>query len=146
MKWFLVVLSVMFSTVSLADEIKWLDYEDARELKSDKPIFVFAKMRFCSTCIAMEDNELSDPAFVAMINDNFIPVKETINFGFSRFVFDDLKDKNGDTLKFRGFPSVMIVQGDDYALSQGYKSSKGLTSLLSKVLELDADAGESAGH
>lgn len=133
MKWLVALISITFSSVLLAEEIQWLGYEEARELKSDKPIFVFAKMRFCSTCAAMEDNELNDPAFVALINEHFIPVKETINFAFSRFVFDDLKDKNGDTLKFRGFPSVMIVQGDDYALSQGYKSADELTALLNKV-------------
>jgi hypothetical protein len=115
-------------------EVKWIGYEAARELNSDKPIFVFAKMRFCLTCAAMEKETFSDHVVVKVLNENFIPVQETINFALSRFVFDDLHDDKGEQLKFRGFPAVMIVHGDKYTLSHGYKNAEELQVILAKVL------------
>ena len=116
-------------------DVKWLSYEAARELDSDKPIFVFAKMRFCITCAAMEKETFSDSALVKALNENFIPVRETINFALSSFVFNDLHDNKGEQLKFQGFPAVMIVKGDDYSLSHGYKSAEELQVILAKVLK-----------
>lgn len=115
-------------------EIHWLGYKQARKLNSDKPIFVFAKMRFCLTCAAMEKETFTDPALVKILNEHFIPVQETINFALSSFVFDDLHDDTGKVLEFRGFPSVMIVKGEHYALSQGYKSAQELQVILAKAL------------
>jgi thioredoxin-related protein len=115
-------------------EINWHGYKEARELNSDKPIFVFAKMRFCLTCAAMEKETFTAPALTKLLNEHFIPVQETINFALSSFVFDDLQDDKGKTLEFRGFPSVMIVKGQHYAISQGYKSAEELKEILEKVL------------
>lgn len=129
----LVLLPSLFSAISPAfyqTEVNWLSYEEARAMKSDKPIFVFAKMRFCATCAAMEKNVFTSPELANMLNKKFIPVKETINFALSSFVFDDLKDKNGAQLEFRGFPAVMLVKGDDYSLEHGYKTKEQLQSML----------------
>ena len=82
----------------------------------------------------MEKETFTDPALVKLLNEHFIPVQETINFALSSFVFDDLHDDKGETLEFRGFPSVMIVKGDNYALSQGYKSAEELQMILTKAL------------
>lgn len=138
MKSLLLALVIAFSSNAVAESIQWLDYKEARALNSDKPIFVFAKMRFCSACIAMEEFEFTDKDVVKTLNNDFIPVKDTTNFMFSRFVFDDLKDEKGDTLKFRGFPSVMVVKGEKYALSQGYKNAEQLKTILAKALQASA--------
>jgi thioredoxin-related protein len=111
-------------------KVNWHSYQEARALNSDKPIFVFAKMRFCTTCATMEKDVFTDPAIVKTLNEHFIPVKETINFALSSFVFDDLKDKNGEQLQFHGFPAVMMVKGKNYALSHGYKSVEQLQLYL----------------
>jgi thioredoxin-related protein len=116
------------------NEVEWLSYQDARQLDSDKPIFVFAKMRFCVTCAAMEKQTFTDPGVAKVLNTNFIPVEETINFALSNFIFDDLFDDMGETLKFRGFPAVMIIKGDNYAISHGYKSAEELQIILAKAL------------
>jgi thioredoxin-related protein len=115
--------------------VQWHNYKDARTINSTKPIFVFAKMRFCTTCAAMEKDVFTDPALAKVLNEDFIPVKETINFMLSRFVFDDLKDKEGKQLTFRGFPAVMIVSGDNYSLSHGYKGVEQLQALLSEQIK-----------
>ena len=116
-------------------EVKWFGYKEARSMQSDKPIFVFAKMRFCTTCAAMEKDVFTNPAFAKVLNERFIPVKETINFALSNFVFDDLKDNKGEQLEFKGFPAVMIVQGNNYSLSHGYKNIEQLNTILDAVLK-----------
>ena len=116
-------------------EVKWFGYKEARAIQSNKPIFVFAKMRFCTTCAAMEKDVFTNPAFAKVLNERFIPVKETINFALSSFVFDDLKDNKGEQLEFKGFPAVMIVQGNNYSLSHGYKNIEQLNAILDAVLK-----------
>lgn len=129
-KLFVVISTLILSFSVNAKGVDWIDYNEARALNSDKPIFVFAKMRFCGACNEMEASTFSDPAVIALLNEHFIPVKETINSGFSRFVFDDLKDENGKTLKFRGFPSIMLVEGKKYSISQGFKTAEQLMAVL----------------
>ncbi len=113
-------------------EVKWHSYEEARALQSNKPIFVFAKMRFCPTCSTMENDVFTDTSLAKLLNDDFIPVKETTNFMFSSFVFNDLKDQEGKELSFKGFPAIMMVEGDNYAIAHGYKSIEQLTNMLAQ--------------
>jgi len=132
-----IVLPSLYAAVSpslYSSEVEWHNYNEARAMNSEKPIFVFAKMRFCLTCAEMEKDVFTDPKLAEILNENFIPVQETINFALSKFVFDDLKDKEGEQLTFRGFPAVMIVIGTDYSLSHGYKSAEELVTILNKTL------------
>ncbi|MFB0981588.1 MAG: DUF255 domain-containing protein [Alteromonadaceae bacterium] len=134
----IIILPSLYAAVSTTlytPEVKWHGYKEARALKSAKPIFVFANMRFCTTCAAMENNVFTDTALAKALNEHFIPVKETINFMLSNFVFDDLKDKKGETLTFRGFPAIMIVKGKEHSLSHGYKSVEQLQTILDKAIK-----------
>lgn len=134
-----ILLPSLYAAISpsfYTTEVKWHSYKEARAMNSDKPIFVFAKMRFCATCAMMEKNTFTDTTLAKALNENFIPVKETINFMLSSFVFDDLKDEEGKQLEFRGFPAVMIVKGDNYSLSHGYKDAEQLHALFDKVLKI----------
>lgn len=133
----LILLPSLYAAVSptlYASEVKWYSYKEARAMNSNKPIFVFAKMRFCTTCAAMEKDEFTDPVLAKKLNEHFIPVKETINFALSSFVFDDLKDENGEQLSFKGFPSVMTIKGDKYSIKNGYKSAEQLHLILDQAL------------
>lgn len=127
-------LYAVISPLVYTSEIKWHSYKEARAMNSDKPIFVFAKMRFCSTCAAMEKNTFTDPALTQVLNEQFIPVKETINFALSSFVFDDLTDNKGKQLTFSGFPAVMIVKDNNYSISHGYKYAEQLSTILNNTL------------
>jgi thioredoxin-related protein len=132
-----VLLPSLYAAISpmlYSAEVEWHNYKDARAINADKPIFVFAKMRFCTTCAAMEKDVFTDPILAKVLNERFIPVKETTNFALSSFVFDDLKDDEGEQLNFRGFPAVMIVKGDNYSLSHGYKSAEQLHAILDEAL------------
>jgi hypothetical protein len=127
-------LYAAISTTLYTPEVEWHGYKDARAMNSDKPIFVFAKMRFCTTCAAMENDIFTDPILAKLLNEEFIPVKETINFMLSSFVFEDIKDNEGEQLTFRGFPAVMIVNGKNYSLSHGYKNVEQLQAILDKAI------------
>lgn len=127
-------LYAAISPLFYTTEVNWHNYKESRAMNTEKPIFVFAKMRFCATCAAMEKDVFTDPDLARVLNENFIPVKETINFALSSFVFDDLKDKDGEQLTFQGFPAVMVISGDNYSLSHGYKSIEQLQILLNKVV------------
>jgi thioredoxin-related protein len=132
-----VLLPSLYAAISpmlYSAAVEWHNYKDARAINSTKPIFVFAKMRFCTTCAEMEKEVFTDPILAKVLNERFIPVKETINFALSTFVFDDLKDDEGKQLNFRGFPAVMVVKGDNYSLSHGYKSTEQLHAILDKAL------------
>jgi thioredoxin-related protein len=123
-------LYAAISPILYTSKVEWHSYKESRAMKSDKPIFVFAKMRFCNTCAAMEKDVFTDPILANILNERFIPSKETINFALSSFVFDDLKDKEGEQLTFRGFPAVMIIKGDNYSLMHGYKTVEQLKAIL----------------
>jgi thioredoxin-related protein len=132
----IILLPSLYAAVSpmlYTTEVEWHGYKEARAMNSDKPLFVFAKMRFCSTCAAMEKDVFTNTELAKKLNEDFIPVKETINFALSSFVFDDLKDSKGEQLSFRGFPSVMIVKGDNYSISNGYKNVEQLHMILDKT-------------
>lgn len=116
-------------------EVKWHNYKEARAMNSNKPIFVFAKMRFCTTCAAMEKDVFTNTALAKVLNERFIPVKETINFALSSFVFDDLKDSKNEQLEFRGFPAVMIVKDKNYSLNHGYQNAEQLHAILDDALK-----------
>lgn len=128
-------LYAAISTTLYTPEVEWRDYKEARAMNSDKPIFVFAKMRFCTTCAAMENGVFTDPVLAKVLNKHFIPVKETINFMLSSFVFDDIQDKEGKKLTFRGFPAVMIVRDNKYSLSHGYKNVEQLKAILDEEIK-----------
>ena len=139
----IIILPSLYAAVSTTlytPEVEWHSYKEARAIQSTKPIFVFAKMRFCTTCAAMENNVFTDPILAKLLNEQFIPVKETINFMLSSFVFEDIKDKEGEELTFRGFPAVMIVKGNNYSLSHGYKNVEQLVAILNnEIKEMEKD-------
>lgn len=135
-----ILLPSLYAAVSPAfypQTINWHSYEEARAMNSEKPLFFFGSMRFCTACAAMEKDEFTNPDLAKLLNEKFIPVKETINFALSNFAFEDLIDENGEPLTFRGFPAVMIVQGNEYSLSHGYKNVEQLTNALNKALVIN---------
>jgi thioredoxin-related protein len=119
---------------SLADtEINWLDYKDAREQKSSKPIFVFGEMKFCSTCQAMKAEVFSQSEIISLLNEQFLPVKHT-SYITGNHKFKDLKDKEGNPLKIVGSPAYVMITGDEYKLAYGYKSKDEMKKMLNYIL------------
>jgi thioredoxin-related protein len=135
MKKLLVIMILLAPLTWAKDEVKvaWQDYEDARELNSEKMMFVFTEMRLCSVCQKMKKEVFTQPEIVNLLNDNFIPVKET-NYLPTSFTFSDLKDKAGNDLNFRAWPAYIFLKGDDYKIIYGYKSPEEMKTLLETAL------------
>ena len=133
MKKFLTILLFIPFLGFAKGEIDWMDYDDARALNSEKPIFVFGEMKFCSTCQAMKEEVFSQPEIATLLNESFIPVKNT-SFITGNHKFKDLKNKEGKPLKIVGSPAYVMITGDEYSLAFGYKSPEEMKKLLEFVL------------
>lgn len=131
----LLTLLIMVSSLSHADtEINWLEYEDARALKSDKPIFVFGEMRFCQYCQQMKAEVFTQEEIINTLNNDFIPVKHS-SFISGKHKFKDLKDKEGKPLKLVGSPLIMVVEGDKYRYGFGFRDAEQLMTVLKSSME-----------
>ena len=132
-KRFLLVLLLIPFFSQANTEINWLDYEDARAQHSQKPIFVFGEMKFCSTCKAMKAEVFSQPSIAKLLNEQFLPVKHT-SFITGTHKFNDLKDNDGKPLKIVGSPAYVMIMGNDYKLAYGYKSEEEMKKMLNYIL------------
>lgn len=131
----IVMCLALVSLSSFADsEINWLEYEDARALNSDKPIFVFGEMKFCAVCQRMKAEVFNQQEIIDILNEDFLPVKHS-SFISGRHKFKDLKDKDGKTLNLVGSPLLMLVEGDNYRYGFGYKSVAQMQKMLESALE-----------
>lgn len=132
---FILVLSSTFISVSANDwqDIKWLDYEDARSLKQSKPIFVFAELHFCSACKKMKQEVFNQAEIIESLNSDFVPVNMK-SLGILPNKLPDLKDNNGDTVTLLGSPALVIVLGEQYKVVYGFKNQQQLSRLLKQSL------------
>lgn len=134
MKKFWMLLLLMMPLSWAHADVEWMDYEEAREVSSDKPVFVFGEMQFCSACRAMKKEVFTDPDLAQFINDNFVPAKEK-TYGLTSLKFKDLTDKKGEPLTAMGYPMLMVVKGDQYQMMYGYQSADKLKKILVMLLE-----------
>ncbi len=81
---FLILLSFVFTLQSskpdesaTANQIQWVDYEEAMQLQEDtgKKLFMFIYTDWCDFCNYTKQTLLEFPPFIDAINDQFIPVK-----------------------------------------------------------------------
>lgn len=66
-----------YSRGASAKEINWFGFEDgiARGQTENKKIYLHFYANWCGACRTMENQTFKDPAVVAYINENFIPIK-----------------------------------------------------------------------
>lgn len=78
MKTFLAVFTLILSTISFGQEIKWLSIDEAtKESKANpkKPILVTVYTNWCGYCKKLDRETFVDPAVVKYVNEHYIPVK-----------------------------------------------------------------------
>lgn len=115
-------------------DINWQDYADARELNSDKPIFVFAELHFCSACKKMKDEVFNQSDIIKLLNQSFIPVNMKA-FGIFPNELSDLQSENGDSLTLIGSPAIVVVYKNQYKLLYGFQNKAQVHKLLTQSLE-----------
>ena len=73
----LILITVSPAGIAVSQEIQWHTYNDgmARGKFENKKVFIHFFAEWCAACKTMEKNTFSDPAIIAALNQNFIPVK-----------------------------------------------------------------------
>ena len=132
----LIILSGLFiNTPAFSEEsveIHWLDYEDARALDSDKPIFVFAEMAFCSACKKMKEDVFVVEDIAEVLNQQFLPVRMH-SIGIFPNKLDDIRDENDEPLKLKGSPGFVIIKDNQYTVFYGFQSADTLRKVFARV-------------
>ena len=127
---FLLVLLVSGALGSLAaaDKIDWHSYESgmARSKFEKKKVFLHFYADWCKYCADMENKTFKDPAVIAALNRNFIPIR-----------VDSDRDKQTASLyRVKGLPDTWFISesGDVIGHRPGYISTDQLMGLLNVVM------------
>lgn len=119
---------VFFQTVHATEGgINWYSYEEGMVAgkESNKKVFLIFHADWCRYCKTMEKEAFQDPAIIAYVNRNFIPV--SVN-----------SDKEQDiAIKYnvRGLPSTWFIseKGERIGNRPGYISPKEMIDILKYV-------------
>ncbi len=122
------------TAVTQLDSVQWLAYEDARDLNTKKPIFVFAEMTFCSACRKMKKEVFVEQDIIDSLNNDFIPASMS-TLGIFPNSFDDLMDENGENLVLKGSPGFVIIKNNKYSVFYGFQSADKLRKIFAMVIE-----------
>ena len=133
-----ILLATIFTVLpaQASQEINWLDYEEARQLDSDKPIFVFGEMTFCSACKKMKKEVFVEADIIKTLNEDFIPVRMS-TLGIFPNTLADLADDQGEPLKLNGSPGFVVIQNNQYSVFYGFQSAETLRKIFGLVLKSD---------
>ena len=98
-------LTILMAGTAWAEDIQWLrSAEQAASIaaQSGKPILVYVRSANCHYCDLMQSNVWQDPATVATVMRDFVPLKLT-------------REDNPEAvqvLKIKGFPTTVIFSAD----------------------------------
>ena len=134
----LIILLLLFSmfifiNVSAAPiqtkEIEWHSYNEgmARGKFEKKTVFLHFTATWCYYCGAMEKETFRDPAIIASLNENFIPIK----------VDYDSEEKISRTYRVRGLPDTIFIADDGRLIGRrpGYIPPDKLKRILKSILK-----------
>ncbi|HSO59777.1 MAG TPA: thioredoxin fold domain-containing protein [Desulfobacterales bacterium] len=111
-----------------ADKIDWHTYESgmARSQFEKKKVFLHFYADWCTYCAEMERKTFKDPAVIAALNRNFIPIR-----------VDSDRDKQTASLyRVKGLPDSWFISesGDVIGHRPGYISTEQLMGILNVVM------------
>ena len=122
------MLGVLYNPI-LAKEIAWQSFADgmARGKSENKKIFLHFYARWCGACKTMENNTFKDPAVIAYINENFIPIK----------VDADREPKTSQIFRVRFLPDNWFIAADGKPIGHrpGYITPVQLKGILEGLLD-----------
>ncbi|HSO60043.1 MAG TPA: thioredoxin fold domain-containing protein [Desulfobacterales bacterium] len=125
----LVLLAVgAVSGPAAADKIEWHTYDSgmARSKFEKKKVFLHFYADWCKYCADMENKTFKDPAVIAALNRNFIPIR-----------VDSDRDKQTASLyRVKGLPDTWFISesGEVIGHRPGYISTDQLMGLLNVVM------------
>jgi thiol:disulfide interchange protein len=111
-----------------AKEIAWQDFANgmARGKAENKKIFLHFYAKWCGACKIMETKTFKDPAVIAYINQNFIPIK----------VDTDRERKTSQIFRVRMLPDNWFIAEDGKPIGHlpGYIAPDQLKGILKKLM------------
>ena len=117
------------SCPAAADKIDWHTYESgmARSKFEKKKVFLHFYADWCTYCVEMERKTFKDPAVIAALNRNFIPIR----------VDSDRDKKTALLYRVRGLPDTWFISesGDVIGHRPGYIPPDQLMGLLNVVMQ-----------
>jgi thioredoxin-related protein len=146
----ILLLILLTSVASFAQEIKWVSLEKALELqkKNPKKIIMDAYTNWCGPCKMLDKNTFQNPDVAKYINQNYYAVKfnaegnETIKFDGKTFTNPDYKEelvnrRNGIHqltyyLKINSYPTIVYFDEKGNLLTAviGYKTPQEIELFL----------------
>ena len=132
----LLATAVLAAPAATAEEvgIAWTSWKSARAqipTEPDRPILLFCKYRFCGSCARMEEETFSDPELARWVEERFVPARQTL-WGLGDFVFPELR-RDGEKLRLDVTPTLIVIRGDDFRLSSGFKTPEQLRQFLERA-------------
>ena len=84
--------------------IQWLSYEEGRQRGKDqnKKVFLVFNADWCRYCLQMEKETFQNPAVIAYVNRNFVPIS----------VNSDKEQEIAAKYNVRGLPSTWFISED----------------------------------
>lgn len=121
-------LTTLLGTVARAEEIEWLrSAQQAGEVaaQSGKPILVYIRSANCHYCDLMQTNVWQDPATLATVMRDFVPLKLT-------------REENPEAvqvLQVKGFPTTLIFSADRRYVDRldGYVEAERFRTAVGKM-------------
>lgn len=81
--------------------IQWLSYDEGRQrgAEENKKVFLVFNAEWCQYCVQMEKETFQNPAVIAYVNRNFVPIS----------VNSDREKKIVDEYNVRGLPNTWFI-------------------------------------
>jgi len=112
-----------------AKGIVWQSFSDgmARGKSENKKVFLHFYATWCGACKTMENKTFKDPAVIAYLNKNFVPIK----------VNTDREQRTSRMFRIRVLPDNWFIDEDGNPIGHqpGYIAPKKLKVLLKTILE-----------
>ncbi|MEW5995099.1 MAG: DUF255 domain-containing protein, partial [Candidatus Zixiibacteriota bacterium] len=131
------------------DSIDWMRYDEGlkKAKKEDKHVFIDFTAKWCGWCKKMDRETFSKHEVIAMINENFVPVKVD---GDSRRELDidgykiSERDLTRHVFKVRGFPAFWFLKpdGSKVGMIPGYRKADFMMEAFEYVKDNKYDTTE----
>jgi uncharacterized protein YyaL (SSP411 family) len=124
---------------SVSKQVNWMAYDEGVALakKANKHMFVDFTASWCGWCKKMEKETFNQPEVIAMLNDNFIPIK-VWGDSESQLDIDGYKISEKDFANSRGvqgYPTFVFESPARQPLTafSGYRDAATLMNYLNQV-------------
>ncbi len=156
MKQILLLLAILVTSVTTAQEIRWMSMNEALAAQKKEPrkIFMDVYTTWCGPCKLLDKNTFSNKKVIDFINKNFYAVKfnaeGTEEITFQDFTYTNPNYQEGrkgrnathffaDALKLRGYPSLVFFKDNGQLIQAipGYKTPQQLEIYLKMIANDD---------